>query len=285
MRVVSSIDDVRNAVGEARRAGARVGFVPTMGALHDGHLSLVTRSRSLCDVTVMSIYVNPLQFGPNEDLSRYPRPVEDDERLATDAGVDILFRPDDETMYPPGRTIGVTAGKLGAELEGASRPGHFDGMLTVVAKLFNIVEPDIAVFGQKDLQQAALVRALVRDLDMQVEIVVAPIVREADGIAMSSRNRYLSEGDRVKATVLSRALRAVKQEFDRGERSVAKLEFAGREVLAGEPEVKADYIRVVNRDNFRSPEEADDRSSVVIAARVGSTRLIDNMSLSTNDQD
>jgi pantoate--beta-alanine ligase len=282
---VSSIDDVRSAVAEARQSGARIGFVPTMGALHEGHLSLVTRSRSLCDVTVMSIYVNPLQFGANEDLSRYPRPVEDDERLASESGVDILFRPDDETMYPPGRTIGVTAGKLGADWEGKSRPGHFDGMLTVVAKLFNIVLPDVAVFGQKDLQQAALVRAMVRDLNMPLDIVVAPIVREDDGIAMSSRNRYLNDADRKKATVLSRALKAVKQAFDSGEKSVAKLESIGDEVLETEADVKPDYLAVIDRDTFVSPASADDRSSVIVAARVGTTRLIDNMSLSANDQD
>ena len=185
-------------------------------------------------------------------------------------GVDTdLFRPDDETMYPPGRTIGVTAGTLGAEWEGKSRPGHFDGMLTVVAKLLNIVQPDVAVFGQKDLQQAALVRALVRDLNMPLEILVAPIIREDDGIAMSSRNRYLNESDRQKATVLSRAIRTVKQAFDGGERSVPELESIGKEVLASEPDVKPDYLAVIDRDTFVAPAEADDRSSVIVAARVG----------------
>ena len=285
MLVVSSIDDVRSAVAEARLAGARIGFVPTMGALHDGHLSLVARSNAICDVTVMSIYVNPLQFGANEDLSRYPRPVQEDERLAAEAGVDILFRPDDQTMYPAGRTIGVTAGKLGADWEGASRPGHFDGMLTVVAKLFNIVQPDVAVFGQKDLQQSALVRALVRDLNMPIEVDVAPTVREADGIAMSSRNRYLDDADRKRASVLSRALREMKGAYLRGERSVAELERIGLQVLTTEPDVKADYLAVIDRDSFLRPASADDRSSVVVAARVGSTRLIDNMALSAHDQD
>ena len=284
MLVLSSIDDVRSAVTSARQSGARIGFVPTMGALHEGHLSLVARARTHCDVTVMSIYVNPLQFGPKEDLSRYPRPVENDERLAREAGVDILFRPTDDTMYPPGRTIGVTAGELGNDWEGASRPGHFDGMLTVVAKLFNIVRPDVAVFGQKDLQQAALVRAMVRDLDMSLEIVVAPIIREPDGIAMSSRNRYLDSEQRRSATALSRALRAMKDAYASGETSVARLESIGGEILSGEPGVTPDYLAVIDRATFSRPASADERSSIIVAARVGTTRLIDNMALS-DDQD
>ena len=284
MLVLSSIDDVRKAVRDAKQSGARVGFVPTMGALHPGHLSLVARSKTESDVTVMSIYVNPLQFGPKEDLSRYPRPIEDDERLAAEAGVDILFRPTDDTMYPPGRTIGVTAGALGNDWEGASRPGHFDGMLTVVAKLFNIVQPDVAVFGQKDLQQSALVRALARDLNMPLQIVVAPIVREPDGIAMSSRNRYLDAGQRDSARALSRALTAMKAAYASGETSVAKIESTGSAILAAEPGVATDYLAVIDRDTFLRSDAASPRSSVIVAARVGSTRLIDNMALS-DDQD
>ncbi|HEX6574922.1 MAG TPA: pantoate--beta-alanine ligase, partial [Gemmatimonadaceae bacterium] len=168
MKIVTTIAETRSAVEEVRKTGARIGFVPTMGALHAGHLSLVERARREGGFTVMSIFVNPLQFGPSEDLSRYPRPVEEDEKLAAEAGVDLLFRPSVEEMYPPGRTVSVTAGKLASEWEGKSRPGHFDGVLTVVAKLFNIVDPDFAVFGEKDLQQAALVRAMVRDLDMRL---------------------------------------------------------------------------------------------------------------------
>ena len=285
MQVVSSIDDARALVASARLADARIGFVPTMGALHAGHLSLVARSRAESDVTVMSIFVNPLQFGPTEDLARYPRPVEEDERLAEGAGVDILFRPTVETMYPPDRTIGITAGPLGAKYEGASRPGHFDGMLTVVAKLFNIVQPDVAFFGRKDLQQAALVRALVKDLNVPLEIVVAPIVREPDGIAMSSRNRYLDGAARNSALVLSRALREVRARFSDGERSVESLESAGRRILESEPSVVPDYFAVIDAADFSHPEEATRNSAAIVAARIGNTRLIDNMSLSGDDQD
>lgn len=279
LRVVTTIADTRHAILKARAEGARIGFVPTMGALHAGHMSLVERSRKEVDFTVMSIFVNPLQFAPSEDLSRYPRPVEEDEAMASDAGVDLLFRPSVEEMYAAGRTITVTAGDLGKEWEGASRPGHFDGVLTVVAKLFNIVLPDIAVFGRKDLQQAALVKALVRDLDMPMKIVLSPIVRESDGLALSSRNRYLSPDDRRRATVLSRALREIAARYAGGERNTDLLEEIGRGVLAREPEVKPDYIAVVDEATFRRPSRASDSSAAIVAARVGTTRLIDNISL------
>lgn len=285
MQVVANIAEVRAAVSAARESGATIGFVPTMGALHEGHLSLVARARRETDFTVMSIFVNPLQFGPNEDLSRYPRPVDEDERLAEAAGVDLLFRPEVADMYPSGRSVTVTAGQLGAEWEGASRPGHFDGVLTVVAKLLNIVQPDTAVFGRKDLQQAALVKALVGDLDIPVRIIVAPIVREADGIAMSSRNRYLDADDRKRATVLSRALRTIRDNYARGERSVDRLVQSGVDVLASEPSVKVDYVAVIDPATFAAPAAATDDSAAIIAARVGTTRLIDNMQLGHDDQD
>ena len=285
MQIASTIAEVRAAVSAARASGATIGFVPTMGALHEGHLSLVAKSKRETDFTVMSIFVNPLQFGPNEDLSRYPRPVDEDERLAEAAGTDLLFRPEVADMYPSGRTITVTAGPLGAGWEGASRPGHFDGVLTVVAKLLNIVQPDVAVFGRKDLQQAALVRALVRDLDIPTTIVVAPIVRESDGIAMSSRNRYLNEEDRKRATVLNRALRAIGDTYARGERSVERLVQSGAAVLASEPSVKVDYLAVVDPATFAAPAAATSESAAIVAARVGTTRLIDNMQLGPDDQD
>lgn len=281
VRVVTTIAETRSAINQARQEGARIGFVPTMGALHAGHISLVERSRKECDYTVMSIFVNPLQFAPTEDLSRYPRPIEDDERMASDAGVDLLFRPEVEEMYPPGRTITVTAGDLAVDWEGKSRPGHFDGVLTVVAKLFNIVQPDIAVFGRKDLQQAALVKALVRDLDMPLEIVIAPIVRESDGLALSSRNRYLSADERKRALVLNGALREVRSRYRSGERNTAALEALGRKILSSEPDVKADYFAVIDEKTFVRRETASDSSSGIVAARVGTTRLIDNMSLAT----
>lgn len=284
MLTVSAIADVRVAVARARASGARIGLVPTMGALHEGHLSLVARSRDETDVTVMSIFVNPLQFAPTEDFSRYPRPVEDDDRLARESGVDILFRPEVTEMYPGDRTITVTAGVLGSGWEGPNRPGHFDGVLTVVAKLFNIVAPDVAVFGRKDLQQAALVSAMVRDLDMPVSIIHAPIIREADGLAMSSRNRYLSSSDRQRALVLSKALTSICRAYRGGERSVDALETAGREALESEPGVQPDYLAVIDPVTFRRPSSAGPRHSAIVAARVGTTRLIDNMALG-DDQD
>jgi pantoate--beta-alanine ligase len=250
-----------------------------MGALHAGHMSLVERSRSETDFTVLSIFVNPLQFAPTEDLSRYPRPVEEDERMASEAGVDLLFRPSLEEMYPPGRTITVTAGDLARDWEGASRPGHFDGVLTVVAKLFNIAQPDVAVFGRKDLQQAALVTALVHDLDMPITIALSAIVRESDGLALSSRNRYLSPDDRRRALVLSRALREVQAHYAKGETKTDALEAIGRSVLTREPEVKPDYFAVIDETTFKRPELASASSSAIVAARVGTTRLIDNISL------
>jgi pantoate--beta-alanine ligase len=285
MQVVSSIADVRAAVARARAEGARVGFVPTMGALHRGHLSLVERSRREADVTVMSIFVNPLQFAPTEDLARYPRPVADDERLAGESGVDILFRPEVADMYPGERTITITAGELGSGWEGKSRPGHFDGVLTVVAKLFNIVQPDVAVFGRKDLQQAALVKAMVRELDMPLSIVLSPIIREDDGLAMSSRNRYLTPDERSSALILSKALASVRVAFSNGERDTTVLESVGHRILAAEPQVQPDYLAVVDPATFKRTGQATPSHAAIVAARVGKTRLIDNMTLGGDDQD
>lgn len=285
MKVSTTIAETRSAVAMARAEGARIGLVPTMGALHAGHLSLVERARRESDFTVMSIFVNPLQFAPGEDLSRYPRPVAEDERLASEAGVDLIFRPDVHEMYADDRTVMVTAGKLGALWEGKSRPGHFDGVLTVVAKLFNIVLPDVAIFGQKDLQQAALVTAMVADLDMPLEIRISPIVREADGLALSSRNRYLSPAGRQGATALNRALRAIARQFDDGERNIEPLELAGKDTIARESGVELDYLAVIDRRTFEKPDVAQSGNSAIIAARVGTTRLIDNMTLGGDDQD
>ena len=282
---VSGIAELRNAIGDARRNAARIGFVPTMGALHQGHLSLVDRARTESDLIVMSIFVNPLQFGPSEDFTHYPRPIEDDERLASQSGVDILFTPGAEDMYPDGRVITVTAGERGKKWEGAARPGHFDGVLTVVAKLFNIVQPDVSVFGRKDLQQAALVQSMVRDLDFPMTIVVAPTVREADGLALSSRNRYLSDTDRRNALALVRSLRAVSASFDSGERDARELEAAGNDVIGAVPEISLDYLAVVNPRTMEQETRAQGGSAVIIAARVGNTRLIDNLILGENDQD
>jgi pantoate--beta-alanine ligase len=254
-----------------------------MGALHEGHLSLVDRAREETGFVVMSIFVNPLQFGPKEDYSRYPRPIEADERLASEAGVDLLFTPSVEVMYPEGRSVTVVAGEIGAQWEGSVRSGHFDGVLTVVAKLFNLVQPDIAVFGRKDLQQSALVKAMVRDLDFPLAIVVAPTVRENDGLALSSRNRYLSESDRADALVLSKSLKAVSNAFESGETNGAKLEAIGKQVLDSVKRAETDYFAVVNRDTFLREPLALEGSAVIVAARFGTTRLIDNIILGEND--
>jgi pantoate--beta-alanine ligase len=281
---VSSIADLRAAVAKARGDGARVGFVPTMGALHRGHLSLVERARAEADAIVMSIFVNPLQFGPSEDFTRYPRPVEQDARLAADAGVDILFRPSPEEMYGKNRFVTVSAGKRGSLWEGAVRPGHFDGVLTVVAKLFNIVRPDVAVFGRKDLQQASLVKAMVRELDFPLAVVVAPTVRESDGLALSSRNVYLSEENRGHALALVRSLRAASSAFDGGEHDAERLLEVGRQQLFAVSAIKLDYFAVVDPDSFERELRAERGSAVIVAARVGPTRLIDNCILGENDQ-
>ncbi len=284
MIVVNSIAAVREAVARFRASGSTIGFVPTMGALHTGHISLVERAKKEADVIVMSIFVNPLQFGPNEDLSRYPRPVENDEAMAREAGVDILFRPEVKEMYPREREITVTAAAVAEAWEGASRPGHFDGVLTVVAKLFNIVQPDVAIFGRKDLQQAVLVQSMVHDLDMPLTVIVAPIVRERDGLALSSRNRYLNETERKAALSLNQALKEVRRAFARGERNTTALENAGLAVLEHEPAVKTDYFAIVTGPTLMREKTATADSSAIVAARVGSTRLIDNMIMGGDDE-
>lgn len=284
MIVVNTIAAVREAVARFRASGSTVAFVPTMGALHAGHISLVERARREADVTVMSIFVNPLQFGPNEDLSRYPRPIESDEAMAREAGVEILFRPEVNEMYPREREITVTAAAVAEAWEGASRPGHFDGVLTVVAKLFNIVQPDVTIFGRKDLQQAVLVQAMVYDLDMPINVIVAPIVRERDGLALSSRNRYLSETDRKAALSLNEALKEVRRAFARGERNTTALENAGLAVLAHEPSVKCDYFAVVNGSTLMRKKTATADSAAIVAAHVGPTRLIDNLTVGGVDE-
>jgi len=281
---VPTIAGMRASVAKARKDGMTIGFVPTMGALHRGHLSLVERARSESDLVVMSVFVNPLQFGPTEDFTRYPRPIEADARAAADAGVDILFTPSPEEMYPHGRITTVTAGESAKRWEGEIRPGHFDGVLTVVAKLFNIVQADVAVFGRKDLQQAGLIQAMVRDLDFPLTIVVAPTVREDDGLALSSRNGYLNPDERVDALVLVRALRAASAAFDSGERDARRLEDLGREVLARVPAARVQYFAVVSGDSLEPATQAEVGSAVIVAARMGATRLIDNVILGLNDQ-
>jgi len=277
MRVVTTIAEVRAAVGAVKAAGGTVGFVPTMGYLHEGHLQLVDRARESANWVMMSIFVNPLQFGPSEDLSRYPRDLERDLSLAKARGVDLVFAPSVEEMYPHGepRVSVVPDEEIAGRLCGASRPGHFRGVLTVVAKLFGIARPDVAVFGQKDWQQAALIRRMVDDLEMPVRVDVAPIVREADGLAMSSRNVYLSEDERERALALSRSLRRARELFEAGESDAAVLKAA---LLGGMtvPGVEPEYAEVVDPRTLEAVVRAVPGVVCAVAARVGRTRLIDN---------
>lgn len=278
MSVVTRIAEARAALREARRAGHRVALVPTMGGLHQGHLALASEARRHAGYVVMSIFVNPLQFGPKDDFRSYPRDPSGDTTRAHGAGVDLVFMPDTEEMYGEGSPVVVTP-RAADMWEGAIRPGHFEGVLTVVAKLFNIVQPDIAVFGRKDIQQATLVEAMIRSLDFPVELVVVPTVRDSDGLAMSSRNAYLSADDRVDALALSRALRAVDKAWRRGERNTAILEQAGRAVLRDVPAVATDYFALVAPGTLAAATSADEGTIVIVAARVGPTRLIDNLIL------
>jgi pantoate--beta-alanine ligase len=262
-----------------RLAGKTLGFVPTMGALHEGHLSLVRASKSRCDVTAVSIFVNPLQFGPSEDLAKYPRTLDRDTRLLEELGVDLLFVPGVDEMYPRGAKTYVLVDELTGKLDGASRPGHFRGVATVVAKLFEIVRPDYAFFGQKDAAQVAVLRKMVGDLNMDVELVVCPIVREKDGLAMSSRNAYLTAEQRQQALVLNRALRGVQAAVEAGEHDTAKLIEIGKKVIAEEPGARLDYFAIVDPDSLDPVTDISRDALVAVAAYVGATRLIDNVVL------
>lgn len=270
---------MRAASRAARRTGTRLGLVPTMGALHEGHLSLIHAAKASCQVVAASIFVNPTQFGPNEDLARYPRPFERDRELLENESVDLLFAPSVDEMYPSGAVTWVTVEELSGKLDGRSRPGHFRGVTTIVAKLFHAVEPDAAFFGQKDAAQAAIIRRMVRDLRFPVEIAVCPIVREPDGLAMSSRNAYLDPQQRKQALVLQRSLMQVKQMAEAGERDATRLIAAAKEVLAGEPAVRLDYFEIVDPDFLDPVNNIAKGALVAVAAFVGTTRLIDNILL------
>jgi pantoate--beta-alanine ligase len=279
MKICTTIKEMHTACRAARSGGKRLGFVPTMGALHEGHLSLVRSARGICDVVAASIFVNPTQFGPNEDLAKYPRSFERDCELLDKEGVGLLFAPSVEEMYPTGAVTWVEVEGLSGKLDGRSRPGHFRGVTTIVAKLFHAVEPDAAFFGQKDAVQIAIVRRMVRDLNFPVEIVACPIVREPDGMAMSSRNVYLNVDERKKALVLSRSLRRVQRLWEHGERSAEKLKAAGREEIQKENSVRLDYFEIVDAATLDPTEVAGKGALVAVAAFVGSTRLIDNIVL------
>src|SRR5687768_6417614 len=279
MEIARSAAELRAAGLRMRRGGQRVAFVPTMGALHEGHLALVRRGRELADRAVASVFVNPAQFGPDEDLARYPRQPERDAELLAGAGCDLLFLPEAETIYPRGHATFVDPGGAALGLEGAHRPGHFRGVATVVTALFHLVEPELAVFGEKDAQQLAVIRQLARDLHFPIEIVGHPTVREPDGLAMSSRNAFLAPGERRAANVIYRALEAARAAIAAGERRAAVLRDRMLEVLAAEPACAPEYAEVVDAETFQPVAEARGRVVLPIAARLGSTRLIDNLQL------
>jgi pantoate--beta-alanine ligase len=276
MRVAETVSEFKRA---RRALTGKVGFVPTMGALHDGHLDLVRRARADCDRVVVSIFVNPTQFGPGEDLERYPRDLVRDRSRLEAIGVDFLFAPRPDEIYPPGFDTWVVPGAHAERLEGATRPGHFRGVCTVVMKLLHLVEPHRAYFGRKDAQQLAVIRRMVADLAMNIEIVPVPTVREADGLAMSSRNAYLSPEERVAARVLHRSLRCAEQLWREGERDADVLRAAMRELLDAEPLARVDYVSVADEATLEELGRVDDPALVSLAVWIGSTRLIDNISL------
>ncbi len=275
MMILRTVREMQAAAGDWKRAGKRIGLVPTMGFLHAGHVSLMHIAREHADAVVVSIFVNPTQFGPSEDLARYPRDFAGDERLCREAGVDAIFYPDAAGMYPPDFSTWVTEERLSRPLCGATRPGHFRGVTTVVAKLFHAALPDVAVFGRKDAQQALVIQRMVRDLDFPVAIVVAPIVREADGLAMSSRNVYLSPDERQRALAISRGLRAAEAAYGAGERDGATLcALVTREVAATADRI--DYVELRSRETLELATVVTGPAVLAVAALYGRTRLIDN---------
>ena len=273
---IERIEELRDQLDKTRRAGKTIGFVPTMGALHAGHMRLVEVSRARSDITVVSIFVNPKQFGPSEDFNKYPRPIDADLRLLADAGVDVCFNPSVPVMYPAVSTTEVVPGTAASRWEGAIRPGHFAGVLTVVAKLFNIVAPHTAYFGRKDFQQSVLVRAMVKDLNMPITVEVVPTVRDPDGLALSSRNVYLSPEQRSIALAIPRSLSDMQTAWREGERVADALLAKGRSVLKEGGIDAPDYLAIVDPDSLEPVRSAPAGSVALIAARVGSTRLIDN---------
>jgi pantoate--beta-alanine ligase len=277
IKIVSTAHDVGNALRSWRQAGEKIGFVPTMGSLHDGHMALVKKSRNTADRTIVSIFVNPAQFGPNEDFRSYPRPLEADRSLLTDAGCDLLFAPSVEEMYPPGFVTKIDPGQLATVLEGAFRPGHFSGVATVVAKLLIQVMPDYAFFGEKDYQQLLIVRQTVQDLCIPTKIVSLPIVREADGLALSSRNVYLSPEERQKALVLSATLRHSADYILEG-RNVNHVLDQGR-IRIAQAGLNLDYLDICATETLAPIREIKDTARILVAAHIGKTRLIDNMAV------
>ena len=277
MKLVDSISRMSTFAKMLKKEGKSIGFVPTMGYLHNGHMSLVNAAKKHTDVVVMSIFVNPIQFGPKEDFERYPRDLKRDEQLASEAGVDVIFYPSAKEMYPEGYATFVNVERLTDGLCGASRPGHFRGVTTVVVKLFGIVKPDVAYFGQKDAQQAAVIRKMAQDLNMGVEVKIMPIVREKDGLAMSSRNTYLSELERKDALGLYQSLKKAESLVTGGETDAKRIIKIMKEAIAARPAVKIEYISIVDAKELVELETITKEALIAVAARVGKTRLIDNI--------
>lgn len=280
MKLIETVQGVHEAVRAARQAGKRIGFVPTMGYLHEGHLTLMRQARQECDFVVVSIFVNPTQFGPNEDFGRYPRDLTRDMALCETVPVDVIFHPSVAEMYPQPFLTSVHVADITNTLCGASRPGHFEGVATVVSKLFNIVKPDVAFFGQKDAQQVAVIRRMAADLNMELEIRPVPIVREPDGLAMSSRNVYLSPAERQAALVLSRSLQMAAERVAAGERDMGALQEAMQTMIAAEPLADIDYVSIVDYNTLQPVDSLKGRALAALAVRFGKTRLIDNAILS-----
>lgn len=281
--LTTTIADTRRGIAAARAAGKSIGFVPTMGALHEGHAALIRRARAETGFVAVSVFVNPTQFGPNEDFTRYPRTLPDDRIICEREGADLVFAPEAAEMYPAVGRTAVEVAELGDHLCGASRPGHFRGVATVVLKLLNIVQPDRAYFGQKDAQQARIIQQMVRDLDVPTEIIVVPTVREQDGLAMSSRNRYLVPAERQGATVLIQALREIRQRAAAGERDARLLRKTLVERIAATPGAALDYAEIVDADSLRPIDRLSGPALAALAVRFGSTRLIDNIDLPPAD--
>lgn len=279
MFTTSDIIDLRQAVSNARRAGQRIGCVPTMGALHAGHISLVEHCRQHSDFVVVTIFVNPTQFGAGEDLAKYPRPVEADLAMCKAAGVDVVYMPEVPTLYPPGYCTYVEVDGISNVLEGAIRPIHFRGVATIVTKLFNIVQPDVACFGAKDYQQQTLIRRMVRDLNQPVEVVVCPTIREADGLALSSRNVYLSPEERRQALSLWQSLQLAERLLKEGTRDLAAVQSVMLNHMSASPLVQPDYAVIVDPDSLEELSTPQSRMIALVAAKVGSTRLIDNLTI------
>ncbi|MGA1795393.1 MAG: pantoate--beta-alanine ligase [bacterium] len=281
MDILHTTSRMQDKAGAMHRLGKTIGLVPTMGYFHEGHLSLMREARKETDYVVVSLFVNPIQFGPHEDLDRYPRDMERDIALAQQAGVDAIFIPPADEMYPPGFRTAVAVEGLSNVLCGAHRPGHFQGVATVVCKLFNIVTPDVAYFGQKDAQQAIIIKRMVEDLNFTVRITVLPIVRETDGLAMSSRNAYLSERERQAALCLHRALQKAEESVRQGERNAQAIIAQAEAVIRSEPLAKVEYVAICDTEELSSIENITDEALLALAVRIGNTRLIDNAILKT----